>query len=264
MKILFIGDIVGKIGRRALAQVLPDWKQAHQFDLVIANVENIAHGVGVTTQTLEEVRAAGVDFFTTGNHWASKADGLPLFGDKDTPIIRPANWPGKVIGDGYRVIEVGATPVAVINLLGQVFVQKQIDSPFHALDRILQELPKTVKNIVVDFQAEATSEKYALGWHADSRVSAVFGTHTHVPTTDARILPGGTAYVTDVGMVGALDSIIGDQKEEILATFLDQIPRKHEIPETGPAQVNAVLLETDNTSGRAVSLSRLDTIVTVS
>lgn len=259
MKILFIGDIVGKIGRRALAQTLPDWKQKYQPDLVIANVENIAHGVGLTAQTLEEVRAAGVDFFTTGNHWADKSDGLSLFGDKGTPIIRPANWPGKVIGDGWRVIEVGATKVAIINLLGQVFVGKQTDSPFHALDRALAELPASTKIIIVDFQAEATSEKYALGWHAAGRVSAVLGTHTHVPTLDARILREHTAYVTDVGMVGATDSIIGDRKDEVLATFLDQMPRKHEIPESGEAQVNAVVLEVDSATGRSTAIERLDT-----
>lgn len=263
MKILFIGDIVGKIGRKAVAKVLPIWREKYAPDLVVANVENIAHGVGLTVQTFEEVRAAGVDFFTTGNHWADKSDGMALFGDKDVPIIRPANWAGKVIGDGYRVIEVGATPVAIINLLGQVFVHKHVDSPFHALDRILQELPKTVKNIVVDFQAEATSEKSALGWYADGRVSAVLGTHTHVPTADSRILPGGTAYITDVGMVGAIDSIIGDRKDEVLATFLDQLPRKHEIPESGEAVVSAVLLEIDNKIGKSVKIERLQEFIVI-
>lgn len=263
MKILFIGDIVGKIGRRALAQVLPDWKHQHQPDLVMANVENIAHGVGLTAQTLEEVRAAGVDFFTTGNHWADKSEGLALFGDKTRPLIRPANWTGQVIGDGYRVIEVGAASVAIINLLGQVFVPKEADSPFQALDRVLAELPRSVKIIIIDFQAEATSEKQAMGWHVAGRVSALLGTHTHVPTADAKILPPGTAYVTDVGMVGAIDSIIGDRKDEVLATFLDKLPRKHEIPESGEVQVNAVVVAVDTATGRAQSIERLDTTVVI-
>lgn len=263
MKIIFIGDIVGKIGRRALVAVLPQWKAEHNPDLVVANVENIAHGVGLTRSTLEEVRSAGVDFFTTGNHWADKTDGVDLFSDKSWPLIRPANWPGNAPGSGYKVIEVGATKVAIINLLGQVFMNKTCGSPFHILDDILKELPKTVKIILVDLQAEATSENVALGWHAAGRVSAVVGTHTHVGTIDARILSNHTAYITDIGMCGAADSIIGDKKEEILATFLDQIPRRHDIPETGEARVDAVIIEVDSVTGQATSIQRLDAVVVV-
>lgn len=263
MKVIFIGDIDGKIGRKAVARVLPEWKKLHKPDLVIANVENIAHGKGITTSTLEEVRRAGVDFFTTGNHWAAKEEGLALFSGKTLPLLRPANWPGNVPGEGWRVIEVGATPVAIINLLGQVFIRQNCDSPFHVLDKILAELGKRVKVIIIDFQAEATSEKQAFGLYADGRASAILGTHTHVPTADARILPQGAAYITDVGMAGARDSVIGDHKEERIASFLDQLPRSHEIPEAGEAQVNAVVLEIDSASGRAAKIERLDAIVNI-
>jgi len=262
MKILFIGDIVGKLGRRGLAKILPVWKKEHDLDLIIANVENIAHGVGVTPATLEEVKKAGVDFFTTGNHWADKSDGLALFEDESVPIIRPANWPGKVPGQGYKIIEVGSKRVAIINLQGQVFLKQGCDSPFHALDRVLKDIPKSVKIIIIDFQAEATSEKRALGLYADGRISAFLGTHTHVPTADAQILPKGSAYVTDAGMCGALDSVIGDSKEGIIASFLDQLRRKHDIPESGEVQINAVLLDIDN-SGKARSIDRLDAFVDV-
>ncbi|OGY90914.1 MAG: hypothetical protein A3H70_01690 [Candidatus Komeilibacteria bacterium RIFCSPLOWO2_02_FULL_48_11] len=263
MRIIFIGDIVGKIGRRALAVVLPKWKAEHQPDLVVANVENIAHGVGLTRSTLEEVRSAGVDFFTTGNHWADKSEGLDLFSDKSWPLIRPANWPGNVPGSGWKVIEVGATQVAIINLLGQVFMHKTCSSPFQALDAILKELPNSVKVILVDVQTEATSENTALGFYAAGRVSAVLGTHTHVGTIDARILSNHTAYITDIGMTGAVDSVIGDEPEGIIATFLDQLPRQHEIPETGEAQVNAVMIEVENAAGRATAIQRLDAAVVI-
>lgn len=263
MKIIFIGDIDGKIGRKAVAQVLPEWKKLHEPDLVMANVENIAHGKGITASTLEEVRQAGVDFFTTGNHWATKEDGLALFSDRTWPLIRPANWPGNVPGEGWRVIEVGVTHVAIINLLGQVFIRHNCESPFHVLDKILADLDKRVKIIIVDFQAEATSEKIALAWHADGRASALLGTHTHVPTADGRLLPKGTAYITDVGMAGARDSVIGDRIEERLASFMDQLPRPHEIPEHGEAQVNAVVLDIDAKSGRATKIERLDALVEI-
>ncbi len=261
MKIIFIADIVGKIGRRALAEVLPEWKQKYNPDLVIANVENIAHGVGVTASALEEVRKAGAEFFTTGNHWADKSDGLALFSRKDVPIIRPANWPGNVPGAGHRVIEVGSTKVAIINLQGQVFLKQNCASPFFVLDAVLKAIGPKVKIKIVDFQAEATSEKQALGYYSDGRVSAVLGSHTHVATADEKILAGGTAYITDAGFCGAVDSVIGDAKEGIIASFLDQLPRPHEIPESGEAIVNGVLLEINKSTGKAESIERLSQVV---
>jgi 2',3'-cyclic-nucleotide 2'-phosphodiesterase len=261
MKILFLGDIVGKPGRRAVAEILPQWKKEYEPDIVIANGENMAHGVGFTSATIEEAQKAGVDFLTSGNHFAKKNEGLLLLADKKIPMVRPANYPPTVPGDGYRVIEVGATKIAIINLIGRVFMRENFDCPFRELDSILKELPKTVKNIIVDFHAEATSEKNAFGWHADGRVSAVLGTHTHVPTADTKILTKGTAFVTDAGMCGAYESVIGVEKEGVVAEFIDQLPRKHEIPEIGDVQVNGIVIDIDNQTGMANSIERLDAVV---
>ena len=263
MKILFIGDIVGKIGRAAVAQVLPKWRKKLEPDLTIANVENIAHGVGLTTQTFAEVRAAGAEFFTTGNHWARKSEGLTLFQDSSIPLIRPVNWAGNVPGVGYKVIEVGTTKVAVVNIMGQIFMHEKCDNPFHALDKVLTELPKGVKVVIVDFHAEATSEKQGFGWYAAGRASAVLGTHTHVPTADERILSGHTAYISDIGMCGATDSVIGDIKDGIIQQFLDQLPRPHEIPESGEAVVNGVVLEIDNKTGKAGKIERIQEFINI-
>lgn len=257
MKIIFLGDIVGKIGRRAVAKILPAWKNEYDVDLVIANGENLAHGKGFTKTTLEEAQKAGVDFFTSGNHMAKKDEGLSLLLDKKIPIIRPANYPPSVSGDGYRVLEVGVTKIAVINLMGRTFIKEKFDCPFRAFDAIIKELPKSAKVVLVDFHAEATSEKTAFGWYADGRASVIVGTHTHVQTSDEKILPKGTGYITDAGMCGAFDSVIGVEKEGVIAEFLDQLPRKHDIPEHGEAIVNGVFIEIDSKSGKALSIERL-------
>ncbi len=263
MKILFLGDIVGKPGRKAIAKVLPGWKKEHDPDLVIANGENMAHGSGFTLAGFEEVQKAGVDFFTSGNHWARKEEGVLLFAGKKHPIIRPANWVGAVPGQGFRVIEVGTTKVAVINLMGQTFMGEQLDSPFHALDKVLDGIGTAAHVKIIDFHAEATSEKQAFGWYADGRVSAVIGTHTHVPTADARLLLKGTAYITDVGMAGMRDSVIGDERSNRVQQFLNQLPVAHEIEDHGTAQVNAVLIMVDAQSGKAASIARLDAEVEI-
>ncbi|MAG28827.1 TIGR00282 family metallophosphoesterase [bacterium] len=261
MKIIFLGDIVGKPGRQVITKLLPDWKKEHNPDLVIANGENMAHGSGFTVSGFEEVQKAGVDFFTSGNHWPRKDDGLALFQNKNTPIIRPANWVGNIPGDGYKVIEVGTTKVAIINLIGQIFMHEQHNSPFYKLDEILYEIGNNAKVIIVDMHAEVTSEKQAIGWHADGRVSVVVGTHTHVPTADARLLLKGTAYVTDLGMCGGRDGVIGDDREIRTSQFLDQMPRKHAIQEDGPKQVNSVVIDIDSKTGKANSIERLDEVV---
>jgi len=257
MKIIFLGDIVGKIGRRAVAKVLPEWRKLHEPDLVLANGENLAHGKGFTKSTLDESKKAGVDFFTSGNHMAKKDEGLCLLSDKKIPMIRPANYPPFVSGRGYKILEVGVTKVAIINLIGRIFIKEKFDCPFRAFDAIKKELPKNTKVIVVDFHAEATSEKTAFGWHVDGRASVVIGTHTHIQTADESILPKGTGYITDAGMCGASDSVIGVEKEGVIAEFLDQLPRKHDIPEYGPAQVRGVLVEIDSKTGKTVSIARL-------
>ncbi|MDD2807697.1 MAG: TIGR00282 family metallophosphoesterase [Patescibacteria group bacterium] len=264
MKILFFGDIVGRIGRQAIKQILPELKQELNPDLILANAENSAHGVGFTSKIINELREAGIDFFTSGNHVLSKPEAEVLLVDPKPIVIRPANYPDAVPGKGFRIIEVGSKSVMIVNLMGQVFMKEELDSPFQKIDEILkQELPKNLAAIIVDFHAEATSEKAAFGWYVDGRVSAVLGTHTHVPTADHKVLPSGTAFVSDVGMVGATDSIIGDTKEPIIQSFVDKTTFKLDIPEVGEVSVNAVLLEIDHNSRQAKSIVRVDRKVKV-
>ena len=267
MKILFVSDIVGKIGRRALAAVLPQLRAEYAVDVVIANAENIAHGKGVTAKTLEEILAAGVDFCTSGNHILDKPEAAELLRLPDLPLLRPANFPDGTPGQGSRVITLGAHQLLVINLIGQVFMKKEgLTNPFRKLDEILQaHTSSTLAGIVVDFHAETTSEKTALGWYADGRVSAVVGTHTHIPTADGRVLPGGTAYITDAGMTGAQDSVIGIVKEPAIAAFCSETTERvpAEIPETGIAVVQTVLITLDPATRRATAIERVDRTVVI-
>ena len=272
LKILFLGDIVGKIGRRAVTEILPKLKERYKIDLVIANVENLAHGQGATLKTLAEIQDAGVDFFTSGNHVWKKKEVIEIFQKNEIPIIRPANYPPQVPGKGYRIIEVGTKKVAIINLLGRVFMREDMDCPFRMADEILEslsgsdadsnadrrELTEMANAVIVDFHGEATSEKVALGWYLDGRVSAVIGTHTHVPTADQKIFPQGTGYISDAGMIGAKESVLGVDKNIVIKRFLDQMPGVHEIPEQGPAVFNAVLIEVDLGNGKAVRIERVD------
>ncbi len=254
MKILFIGDIVGKPGRAIVAQVLPNLKKELAIDVVIANVENLAHGKGVTQKTWDEVRRAGVDIGTGGNHTVSKDDARSLLADPAQPLVRPANY-ADLPGTGDRTITVQGAEIRVLNLVGQSFMDESVASPFTTADTLLTE--KGAPVTILDMHAEATSEKVAMGWHVDGRVSAVVGTHTHVPTADSRILPHGTAYVTDAGMCGLRDSIIGVDREAIMPRFLGGEKRRHDIAEHGPAVFNAVLIEVD-AHGHATSIVRVD------
>ena len=264
MKILFFGDIVGKIARRAIKKVLPELKEKYSPDLIIANAENSAHGIGVTESIIRELQEAGIDFFTSGDHIFDKPDGIGLVSAARPVIIRPANFPEGVAGTGYQVLEVGSRKVLVINLIGRVFMKRDYDCPFRKLDEILKKIKvEDMAAVVLDFHAEATSEKCAMGWYAAGRVSAVLGTHTHVPTADQKILSGGTAFVSDVGMVGATDSIIGDKKEPIINSFLNQTSIQLDIPEEGEVTVGAVLIEIDPKTRQAVSFERLDRTVKV-
>lgn len=255
MVILMFGDIVGKPGRRAVAKILPDLRKKHDPDLIIANAENLAHGIGITKKTVDFMLKTGIDVFTSGNHVFGKKEGLDLLANKEYPILRPANYPPDVVGQGYQVFEVRTKKVLVINLLGRVFFQFDYDCPFRCADEILKKHKEKI--IIVDFHAEATSENEAFGFYLDGRVSAVLGTHTHVPTQDFKILPKGTAYVTDIGMVGTQDSIIGDKKEPIIERFLHQIPIKLEIEEEGSVEVNAVVVEIDDKTGRAKKIEKI-------
>lgn len=258
LKILMFGDVSGKIGRRAIAKILPELRKKLDPDFVLANAENIAHGTGVTEKTLDEMIEAGVDFFTSGDHIFDKREAIEIL-EKNNPILlRPANYPPKVPGCGARLIEVGTRKILVINLLGRVFMKNQYDCPFRKADEIIDEYKnENLSATIVDFHAEATSEKNALAQYLDGRVSAVFGTHTHVGTDDWQILPAGTAYLTDIGMVGAKDSILGVAKEGILKTFLTQMSEAHEIPEEGECTVNAVYLEINTKTSKAVKIKKI-------
>lgn len=258
MKILFIGDVVGKLGRKAVSSLLPKIKEEHEPDLTIANAENLAHGKGITSQTLKELLDAGVDFCTSGNHIWAKPEGHSILAQKDSPVLRPANFPEGVPGVGARLLSVGTWSVLVINLMGRVFMKEHLSCPFRSLDAILAEYKTKKPNaIIVDLHAEVTSEKNTFGLYADGRVSAVLGTHTHVPTADERVLPNGCAYITDVGMVGLKNSSIGIEYAGILQTFLTQMPGKFEVPETGLVVFNAVLLDIDPKTAKARSIKRI-------
>ena len=259
MKILFFGDVVGSSGREALKEIMPKWRKKYQPDLVLANGENLAHGKGITESTLAEILETGVDLVTSGNHvWRNK-EAVQLLNDSDVPLIRPANYPDSVPGKGYKLIKLRTRNVLVINLIGRVFMQQQCDDPFRKADQIIDELAEQSDIIIVDWHAEATSEKKALGWHLDGKVAAVIGTHTHTPSADERILPQGTAYISDVGMVGPYDSILGVETETVLKMFLTQIPQ-HMAPAEGRAEVDAALVEADN-KGKAKKITRIREIV---
>lgn len=249
MRILAIGDVIGRPGRRALQVLLPKLKEDLRLDFVIANGENIAGGIGVTPETARELLDAGVDVITTGNHvWAQK-EILPFLGG-DMPIIRPLNFPEGVPGKGF----LEKNGVLVVNLLGQVFVGN-FECPFRTMDCLLSKLGGG-RTIIVDFHAEATSEKVALGRYLDGRVTAVLGTHTHVGTIDAGLLPKGSAYVTDIGMTGPVDSIIGDDVDTVIQRFLTKMPYRISAGK-GKTVFNGIVVEVDEATGKAKSIDRI-------
>lgn len=255
MKLLFVGDVVGKPGRRVLEGKLPGLVDHHQLDYVIVNVENAAGGFGVTPQILDELEDLPIDCYTSGNHIWDKKDGLMLL-DEVPNLLRPANYPEGNPGKGLHIGETAAgIRVATMNLEGQVFM-KPLESPFRIADRLIESLPDDVKVVLVDFHAEATSEKQAIGWHLDGRVSAVVGTHTHVPTADETVLPNGTAFITDVGMTGPYDSIIGMRTDRVLQRFLLQSKSAFEVAK-GRVQLAAVIVDIDEVDGKSRSISRL-------
>jgi len=259
MKILFFGDIVGQPGRKAIGKILPKWKKKYQPDLVIANGENISHGSGITQRTLDEILSYGIDLVTSGDHiWKQKGVSA-LLNDKKTPLIRPANLSPGLPGQGYRLIKLRTKKILVINLIGRVFMSQQYDDPFRKADEILENEADSADIIIIDWHAEATAEKVCLGWYLDGRVSAVLGTHTHIPTADERILPQGTAYISDIGMVGVRDSSLGRTKEDAIKRYLTQTHVRLEVPE-GPVEVNAVLVEIDK-NGKGKKIERIREIV---
>ena len=251
MRVLAIGDIMGRLGREAVAALLPQLRQELSLDYVVGNAENAAAGRGTTEKIARELLSTGVDVLTGGNHtWAIDEFSATLAGD--LPVLRPANYPA--LNPGGGLWQDGR--LAVLNLIGRTFMEP-LDDPFAAATQAIANLPPGLP-LLVDFHAEATSEKQAMGWHLDGRAAAVVGTHTHVPTADARLLPQGTAFVTDLGMCGARDSIIGTEVEAVLRKFRSGVPVRLPPEKHGPAVFCSVLIEIDDESGRAVRIDRVD------
>jgi len=252
---LLIGDIVGKPGRRALAAALPKLLAERPIDVVIANAENAAGGSGISPSIFEEIRAMGVDCLTMGDHVYRKKEAVPLLAESDR-ILRPANLQPEAVGRGYTVLESqSGFPFAVVSLLGRTFM-KPADCPFHAVDRILAEIGDRTKLIFVDMHAEATSDKIAMGWHLDGRATAVCGTHTHIQTADERILPKGTAYITDLGMTGPYDSVLGRKKDKVLAALVTGMPVYFDVA-IGDLRVSGALVTADTQTGLATAVERV-------
>ena len=252
MRILMVGDVIGRPGRRAARALLPGLRQEYAIDLIIANGENAAGGIGITTQTADELFESDVDVITSGNHIWAQREIIPAL-DSSSAILRPLNYPQGVPGHGYFI----KGEAMVVNLIGRTFIGN-FDCPFRAIDQLLEDLAdEKPPIIIVDFHAEATSEKVAMGWYLDGRVSAVLGTHTHVGTIDARLLPKGTAHITDVGMTGPIDSVIGDDIDTVLTRFLTQLPYRISVGK-GSVILNSVLVEIEETTGRAKHIQRID------
>lgn len=262
MRFLIFGDVVGAVGRAALTHVLPQLREERQPDSVIINIENSAHGNGISPSTMPEILGWKADVYTTGDHAWDNHAGRGLLEDKKLAIIRPANYVDSVPGRGYHVYTNGAYRIAVINLQGQVFMKNHPANPFLMLDELLKQSDIAGAHIkLVDFHAEASSEKRGFGWHADGRVSAVWGTHTHIPTADAQILTNGTGYCSDVGMNGSLDSIIGFDKEAPLKVFKQQVSMKLSPADAGPYEVNALQIDIDPSTGKTTAIEHVRRIV---
>ncbi|MGH2443043.1 MAG: TIGR00282 family metallophosphoesterase [Chloroflexota bacterium] len=256
MRILFIGDIVGKPGRKAVRLLLPRLKRELEPDVILANGENMAGGAGITPDNAEEMLALGISGLTTGNHVWDKREAIAYL-DGDRPVVRPINYPPGTPGKGWMDIAVGDETLTVINVQGRVFM-RALEDPFRIMDATLSGL-ESRKHVLVDVHAEASGEKQALGFYLDGRISALVGTHTHVPTADARVLPAGTAYITDVGMVGPRNSVIGLDPAAPIQRHLTQMFHRYELAR-GPVDFNAVLIDLDDT-GRATGIQLIQHIV---
>lgn len=262
LKILFFGDIFGRPGRNGVKKILPELKEKYQPDLIIANGENLAHGNGITTLTIKEMADAGIQVFTSGNHvFDNPTEAEAIFNMPDSPLLRPANYPAETPGQGAKLLTINDTGILVFNLMGRVFIKEDLNDPFVLADQIISEYKDKANVFLLDFHAEATSEKIALGHYLDGKISAIFGTHTHVPTEDYHITPNGTAYVTDIGMTGPADSVIGLTKDTIIRQYLTQVKQKHDVPEKGLAEINAIFLEIDEKTGKALRLEKIRKII---
>ena len=256
MNLLFVGDVIGRPGRRVLFQYLPELRQRLALDLVIINGENVAGGFGITEKVAQELFDHGVDVISNGNHAWDKKEALAFIAHEPR-LLRPHNYPEETPGSGWIVVPTrNGHQVGVLNVMGTVFMHPALACPFRCADEALQHVPEDLKMIVVDFHAEATSEKMAFGWHVDGRVTAVVGTHTPVPTADARLLHHGTAYISDIGMTGCYDSVIGMNTEQSLGRFLSKLPERFEVA-NGKAKLCAVHIKINEDSGRSESIEHL-------
>jgi 2',3'-cyclic-nucleotide 2'-phosphodiesterase len=255
MNVLVIGDVVAKPGRIAVLERIQDLREQHAIDLAIMNAENLAGGFSVTQSLCEQLFASGIDVMTSGNHIFDKKEAIPYIA-KQPRLIRPANYPANTPGNGMWTGTVNGTGVAVINIMGRVFMPPS-DDPFRVIDQLIESLPETTKVRIVDVHAEATSEKVAMGWYLDGRASAVLGTHTHVQTADERILPGGTAHLTDLGMTGSYAGVIGMKKEDVIVRFTSVLGRRAE-HSTGDVRICCAVLDIDDETGKARSILRLN------
>ena len=254
MNVLMVGDIFGESGRTALSRLLPRLRDEHAIDFCVVNCENAAGGFGITGPMAKQMLDHGADVLTSGNHIWDKKE-IVEFITKENLLLRPANFPAGTPGVGHVTVKTGPHRVAVLNLMGRVFMNP-IDCPFRKADEILPDLRRETPIILVDMHCEATSESQAMGWYLDGRVSAVVGTHRHVQTADERVLPGGTAYITDLGMTGPIDGVIGVDREIILQRFLTQMPVRFE-PAKGPAALHGAVIAIDPETGRATDIRRL-------
>ncbi len=261
-RILFFGDVIGSIGRRAVTTALPELRNDFQPDFVIANVENLAHGRGITPSTLEELDRAQIDAYTSGNHVWENPVGLACFTDDrwKQKLIRPANVAPDKRGKGWTIIEKDGVKILLINVMGQLFLKDTMSSPFLSFDRIVSEAG-AMDIVLVDHHAETTSEKEALGHYADGRATAVVGTHTHVPTADAKILTAGTAYITDVGRNGGYDTVVGFEKVAAVERFMNPSSRSYDPPDRGTMEVNCVCITVDLESKRAIEIQHIRRII---
>lgn len=255
MNLLFIGDVMGAPGVRTVAAFLPALRQSLRLDFIVANCENADGGIGITRDAARALFDLGIDVLTNGNHAWDKQEALAYIMEEPR-LLRPCNYPPGTPGAGWYVAEIGGHRVGVLNVLGTIFMRPTLACPFNAVDETLAHKPDDVKIVLVDVHAEATSEKWALGWHLDGRVSAVVGTHTHVPTADERLLPGGTAYITDVGMTGCYESVIGLDIEQSIRRMAHKLPARWDIAE-GRGTLCAVLIDVDEHSGRSRSIRRI-------
>jgi len=256
INIIFIGDIVGRPGRRVLSQHIDSLRDEYEADLVIANIENAAAGFGITSKILDELFRLGVDVMTSGNHIWDKQEALEFI-DDEPRLLRPLNYPAETPGHG---IYIATTPqgekLAIVNLMGAVFMHPTLDCPFSAIDGVLDKVREQTPCVFVDFHAEVTSEKMAMAWHLDNRASAVVGTHTHIPTADERILPGGCATLSDAGMTGCYDSVIGMDKDISVQRFIDKLPRRFQVA-SGKGSLRGVHIRIDPATGKATHIERV-------